>query len=98
MNGEVTRRAAALGLAAKTQLAKVKCLAACACQLLVAHPHGRSNRGAAVNLDAPTRLDVIASLRFMHEGIVQTTLIGILAAVVPARRAAQLDPAVAIRG
>jgi lipoprotein-releasing system permease protein len=55
-------------------------------------------RGVAKNPDGTTMFVVVIEPSLFMLACAGSTLVGILAAVVPARRAAQLDPAVAIRG
>jgi lipoprotein-releasing system permease protein len=55
-------------------------------------------RGVAKNPDGTTMFVVVIEPSLFAIACAGSTLVGILAAVVPARRAAQLDPAVAIRG
>ena len=55
-------------------------------------------RGVARNPDGTQMFVVVIEPSLFAIACVGATLVGILAAVVPARRAAQLDPAVAIRG
>jgi lipoprotein-releasing system permease protein len=55
-------------------------------------------RGVARNADGTPMFIVQIEPSLFAIACVGATLVGILAAVVPARRAARLDPAVAIRG
>ncbi len=55
-------------------------------------------RGVAKNPDGTTMFVVVIEPSLFMLACAGSTLVGILAAVVPARRAAQLDPVVAIRG
>lgn len=55
-------------------------------------------RGVATNPDGTPMFIVVIEPSLFAIGAAGATLVGILAAVVPARRAAQLDPVVAIRG
>ncbi|MEP7181391.1 MAG: ABC transporter permease, partial [Betaproteobacteria bacterium] len=55
-------------------------------------------RGAARNPDGTTMFVVVIEPSLFALACAGSTLVGILAAAIPARRAAQLDPAVAIRG
>jgi len=55
-------------------------------------------RGVAKNPDGSPLFIVVIEPSLFAIACVAATLVGILAAVVPARRAAKLDPAVAIRG
>ena len=55
-------------------------------------------RGVATNADGTPMFIVVIQPSLFAIACVGATLVGILAAVIPARRAAQLDPAVAIRG
>ena len=55
-------------------------------------------RGVAKNPDGTTMFVVVIEPSLFAIACIASTFVGILAAVVPARRAAQLDPAVAIRG
>jgi lipoprotein-releasing system permease protein len=55
-------------------------------------------RGVATNPDGTPLFVVVIEPALFGIACVGATLVGILAAVVPARRAARLDPAVAIRG
>ena len=55
-------------------------------------------RGVAKNPDGTPLFIVVIEPSLFAIACVAATLVGVLAAVVPARRAAQLDPAVAIRG
>ncbi len=55
-------------------------------------------RGVARNPDGTPMFIVVIEPSLFALACVGATLVGILAAVVPARRAARLDPAVAIRG
>jgi lipoprotein-releasing system permease protein len=55
-------------------------------------------RGVATNPDGTPLFIVVIEASLFAIACAGATLIGILAAVVPARRAARLDPAVAIRG
>ncbi len=55
-------------------------------------------RGVATNPDGTPLFVVVIEPTLFVTACVAATLVGILAAVVPARRAARLDPAVAIRG
>jgi lipoprotein-releasing system permease protein len=55
-------------------------------------------RGVAKNPDGTPLFIIVIEPSLFLIACVGATLVGILAAAVPARRAAQLDPAVAIRG
>jgi lipoprotein-releasing system permease protein len=55
-------------------------------------------RGVATNPDGTPLFVVVIEPSLFGFAMIGATLVGILAAVVPAQRAAQLDPAVAIRG
>jgi lipoprotein-releasing system permease protein len=55
-------------------------------------------RGVATNPDGTPLFVVVVEPSLFAIACVAATLVGILAAIVPARRAARLDPAVAIRG
>jgi len=55
-------------------------------------------RGVARNPDGTPLFIIVIEPSLFAIACVAATFIGILAAAVPARRAAQLDPAVAIRG
>ena len=55
-------------------------------------------RGVAKNPDGTPMFIVVIEPSLFAIACAGATLVGILAAVVPARRAARLDPAVAIRG
>jgi lipoprotein-releasing system permease protein len=55
-------------------------------------------RGVARNPDGTPMFVVVIEPSLFAIGCLGATLVGLLAAVVPARRAARLDPAVAIRG
>jgi lipoprotein-releasing system permease protein len=55
-------------------------------------------RGVAKNPDGTPLFVVVIEPTLFALACAGSTLVGTLAAVVPARRAAQLDPAVAIRG
>ena len=55
-------------------------------------------RGVARNPDGTPMFVVVIEPSLFATACAAATLVGILAAVVPARRAAKLDPAVAIRG
>lgn len=55
-------------------------------------------RGLAKNADGTPLFIIVMEPRLFVFTAIGATLVGILAAVVPARRAAQLDPVVAIRG
>jgi lipoprotein-releasing system permease protein len=55
-------------------------------------------RGVARNPDGTPLFIVVIEPSLFAMACVGATIVGVLAAAVPARRAAQLDPAVAIRG
>jgi lipoprotein-releasing system permease protein len=55
-------------------------------------------RGLAKNPDGTPLFIIVMEPQLFVFAAVGATLVGILAAAVPARRAAQLDPVVAIRG
>jgi len=55
-------------------------------------------RGVARNADGTPLFNIVMEPELFASAAAGATLVGILAAVVPARRAARLDPAVAIRG